>query len=253
MSIFDKLKDDTDILILKINNFNPEQMDVEYSELLQNYITPNRSYITISARGISADEVEVDTLQYIIKECFTCSEIQKYQAAIVVIHKLFQRHNDLDLVQEAKDELSNYLSIGSTIDSVDMTFLDESIGDHTDNFFYIIEISIGANKILKYGKTNSLPRLRFAKIKNDIKENYRKFHISIKPLVLAYYNDIAEFEDMVKVSLSEHNIGSSNYKFAGASETFSLKDKDRVLDILNISAGNLSNTEKLEILYDEMS
>ncbi|SMP86079.1 hypothetical protein SAMN06313540_10231 [Epsilonproteobacteria bacterium SCGC AD-308-E02] len=132
-----------------------------------------------------------------------------------------------------------------------MSFLD--IGDHSDNFFYIIEISIGANKILKYGKTNSLPRLRFAQIKNDIKENYRKFHISIKPLVLAYYNDIAEFEDMVKVSLSEHNIGSSNYKFAGSSETFSLKDKDKVLDILNISAGNLSNTDKLEILYDEMS
>ncbi len=70
---------------------------------------------------------------------------------------------------------------------------------------------------------------------------------------MAYYNDIAEFEDMVKVSLSEHNIGSSNYKFAGASETFSLKDKDKVLDILNTSVGNLSKTEKLEILYDEMS
>jgi predicted nucleic-acid-binding Zn-ribbon protein len=253
MSIFDKLKDDTDILILKINNFNPEQMDAEYSELLQNYSTPNRSYITVSARGISADEVEVDTLQYIIKECFKCSEAEKYQATIIVIHKLFQKHNDLDLVQEAKEELTLYLLSGTVSENEDMSFLDKHIGDYTDNFFYIIEISIGTNHILKYGITNSLPRKRFAKIKSSIKEKYTRQRISIKPLVLVYCPNVGKFEDIVKVSMSEQNIYQTNYQFAGATETFSIKDKTKMLDILNMSSETLPVDAGLEILYDEIS
>jgi hypothetical protein len=53
--------------------------------------------------------------------------------------------------------------------------------------------------------------------------------------------------------MSEQNIYQTNYQFAGATETFSIKDKTKMLDILNMSSETLPVDVGLEILYDEIS
>lgn len=226
MSVFDKFK--TVDYASKVKSFNPDEPTAEHLALIEMYKTPSRSYIKPSARNLNYIDVGLDTLQYIITTCHQCSFEEKYQAIIVTILKLFKESSDLVIVEEAKAELIPYLNGEPIKKLVDLSFIDELIKGYSHNFFYIIKISIGANSILKFGKTNQSPRLRLTQIKSDINANYKQ-SVTVEPVVLVHCEDVSKLEEEVKVLMSENNILQTGYNFKGATETFSSKDIKSVI------------------------
>jgi hypothetical protein len=227
MSIFSKFKQPDYELF--IENFKPQLATKEELKLITTYRTPSLCYIKSSARNVSFNDVQIDTLHYIIVTCYMCTPEQKYQATMVVIYKLYLDQKDLALVQEAKDELIPFLNGVKPIEE-DFSFLNDITSKYNDKFFYLIQIQIGVNDILKYGITNRQPRVRFAQIKTDIKYKYGNQGISIKPLLIIHCDDNKVFEDEVQSLLSENNINTTGYSFKGSSETIPSKCRQIVTD-----------------------
>ncbi len=233
MSIFDKLSRNKDYKFL-IENFNSAKPNIEQQELIDKYHTPNRSYIKPSARGISYEDVSLDTLRYIIETCYECSTDEKYQAILVIIYEtylMYKSDKNINIIlAEAKEELIPFVLVPTKKKIVDLSFLNDATKDYDNNFFYVAQITIGANKILKYGFTNSKPRKRFSQIKSDIESKYNRQEIVIEPLLIIHCKDASKFEDEIKVILSENHIQATGYNFKGSSETFQIKNKDTIID-----------------------
>ena len=248
MSAFDLL--DTKDYKTLIENFNPVRSSKIQEELIQTYTTPRSSYIKESARGKSFAEVQPHVLKYIIETCHQCSYEEKYRAILVVLYLLHEQYkakkNIDDIISDAKEKLIPYVLVQTKKKVIDLSFLDTVTKKYTDNFFYALKITIGANTIYKYGFTNSNPRHRIAQIKNDILSNYSKQTIVIEPQLLIHCDDARKFENEVKASLSEHHINSTNYNFKGSSETYSSSKKNEVLNIIK----SLQGKYRHELLYN---
>lgn len=233
----------------RIANFNPENMTQEYSKIIDGYKTPSREYIKKSARGLSASEVDLEILDYIICQCRECSEKQRYEAAIVALFKLHNEHHaSKEEVDSSKAELLKYFSTEGALVIEDWSFLDSIILDYNPSFFYILKIIIGNNTIYKYGITRSTPRKRFSQIKVDISAAYKNQYVQITPILLLYIQELESFEENVKISLLEFNINYSNYAFKGSTETFCKRHKKMATEeIILPKAAKL----KAIVLYDE--
>ena len=92
--------------------------------------------------------------------------------------------------------------------------------------------------------------VRFSQLRHDIKEHYKKQHVSIVPLVIVYCENVKDYEDQVKALLSENNISPTNYKFKGSSETFKYVNKSKLAGLLERSADALGEDVEFKILYD---
>lgn len=250
MSIFEKLNQEKDYKSL-IEDFNPMSLSNEQQKFINEYKTPNRSYIKTSARGVGYDVVSSNTLKYILITCFECSRDEKYQAVIIAIYRIYlnnKGNKDIEnTIEEAKKKLMPYVLEPSKREVVDLSFLDDVIKGHTPNFIYVLQITIGVNTILKYGKTTQAPRQRLAQIKSDIAAKYTNQAIKIEPILLIHCKDASVFEDEIKVTFSENNIFPTGYNFKGVTETFKQKDKHLAINNIVLSLVKKYNAE---ILYD---
>jgi hypothetical protein len=249
MSVFQLLKDDTEAMKESILGFNPVQTSQEHQELINAYTTPKRSYITASARGVDLDDVSIENLEYIVVGCFKCTSKQKYEAIIVSLWKLYNKYKCTEKIESAKRELICHLEFTDNALVNDLTYIDTAIQGYERNFFYIIEITIGQNKILKYGITLNSPRTRFNQIRHDVKSHYGKQHIIITPLAIAYFEEVEVFEQRFKSSLLERDIGVTGYKFKGSSETFKIEHKVRLVELLGLCVEGF-NYEVLYSIFD---
>jgi len=249
ISVFDLITDGEDEYIEKIKSFNPVSLSDEFQDLISNYKSPSRSYIKASARGVVENKIKVQTLQYIIENCYECSSLEKYQAIIIVLYKLFQQKNNVQIVDDAKLELLKILQKPKEKQVNDLSYLDNLVESYKSNFVYVTEISIGSNKILKYGITDKLPRKRFTQIKIDIQQNYTNHCVVIKPQVIVYSKHNKEIEDDIKVLLAENNIIKTGYTFKGSTETIHCKYYKKLYEILQ---DTLSNYPDNICLYNKM-
>ena len=233
-----------------INDFYPWKLTEHQKALLDQYSTPNRNYIKSSARGIGYDEVTLEVLQYIIETCHQCSFEEKYLAILVVLRKAYLENKNDGLVtiiiKEAKKELIPYVLIETKKKIMNLKFVDTLTQDYENNFFYLVEITIGVNKILKFGMTNSQPRKRFAQIKNDIASMYNRQSVTIKPLMIIHCDNAESFEDEIKIRFIEQDIKASGYNFKGSTETVGYKELDDALDIIN----TVAEESQTKILFD---
>ena len=211
-----------------LSKYNPTDLQPPYINTIQSYKVPNRSYLRPSARGVDLMNVSSDILEYIIFQCFTCSIKDKYEAILVVLHKVHESKASQKEVEAIKEKLMLTLKEPLPL-RVDYSFISDVVGKHEDNFFYLLKISIGANTILKYGITDDDPRKRIAKIKSDIKVKYANQKIHVELLLLLHCKDNKTFEEEIKLLLSEHDVNASGYHFKGASETIPIGFKDTVI------------------------
>lgn len=242
MNVFKLLETD---YVSKFIECNPIELKEEELALINNYKTPSREYLKRSARNISYKDIALDTLEYILSTCHQCSMQDKYEAALVTLHKIAMLPNiSAKEIEDSKKELLAYIEITQP-DVIDLSYIDDATKGHEDNFFYLVEISIGVNKILKFGITNSNPRKRFSHLKSDIKGRYVNHAIVITPLVLLHAEDSVSFEENFHNKLIENNVIKTKYDFKGTTETFQTKHLQLALELL------LPNIRKKEasILY----
>lgn len=247
MSLFKKYTEINYIdLLLK---FNPSQIDSDYQTVIDTYKTPSREYIKKSARNLSCEEIELETLEYIITTCRECSLKQRYEACIVSLYKIYtEHHSSRDDIEKIKSELKQYLDDSGYIVIEDWAFLSDAVEGCSFSFFYLLEISIGANKIYKYGITHSHPRKRFSQIKSDIHSAYKNHYVQIIPLLLFYIEDLEKYEEEIKTTLLEFGVFNTNYAFKGATETFCESRKQVVLEEIIIPKGSRFNAL---VIYDK--
>jgi len=224
MSIFDKYDED---YMKLLQDYNPLEPTEEEADIISHYKTPNRSYITASARGIAYNELtDINVLRYIVTKCYKCSLEEKYWASLVLVHMFYKRTSDDKFLQEAKDELVPCLNALEPVSKMkSLVHIDEATEGYDKNFFYLLEIGIGVNKLIKFGITDQAPRTRFAQIKADIKANYTRSAIEIEPVLIIHCEDSVKFEDEVKKLISEYDLKRTNYRFKGSSETLAISSK----------------------------
>jgi len=226
-NIFNKLDED---YVKLLQDFNPAKPTSKENDIIKLYHTPSRNYITASARGISSDSVGSSTLGYIITECYKCSIEEKYKAILVFLNKLYTRTTDIKEVEKVKKELVQYLDTKEpTSRAKSLSYIDDYTNGYEKNFFYLVEFTIGKNKLIKYGITNKQPRLRFAQIKSDIKSNYSNFKIDVEPLMIIHCENSERFEDEIKMLVSEYDLKQTNYSFKGSSETLNISTKTELV------------------------
>lgn len=240
MTIFNALKTD---YIRKLKSIDVYNFTADEQNIISEYRTPNRNYITSSARDISGEEVDLETLEYILSKCHKCKTQEKYEASLILLSKLVADNVAKELIDAAKEELLEYISTEAKKSVTDLSFLDESIKGYENDFFYLIELTIGKNKILKYGITDNNPRARFAQVKSDIKFNYKSFALSVKPLILLHCTNNTEFESELKSLLIENDLYRTNYDFKGSSETVPTNDIEATISLIDVVAQKLSATQ----------
>ena len=241
MLIFETLKPNYADTLKSVDVYN---LTPEEQSIIENYRTPSRSYISNSARDLNSKEVDLETLEYILTKCHQCKEQERYEASLVLLNKLVVAKQTREQLESAKKELIENLSAETQKNVVDFSYIEECIKGYENSFFYLVELTIGKNTTLKYGITDK-PRARFAQIKSDVKTNYSKYGISVKPLMLLHCRDNKKFEEDVSILLVENDIYQTNYKFKGSSETFSSKYLDTARALVKITAQQLAAT----ILY----
>ena len=231
---------------LKIQLFNPLEPQQEYANLIVAYMTPSRLFIKKSARNIGFNDVELDTLVYIIETCHQCTEQQKYEASIVALHKFQQACNDVALTNQMKQEIMDLFDYSKENHASDFAWADQH-SDGSQKIFYLLNIMIGANKLIKLGITSDRLRQRLAVLKSDIKSNYQQHYIHIEPLLIVDCTDNEQFENEIKIVAMEHGHKNTNYNFRGSTETFGIKCKD----VLIQAAIDLSEKNRDTILFND--
>lgn len=230
---------------LKIQLFNLLEPQEEYIEVISAYRTPSRNYIRPSARNLSAKEVNFDLLVYIIQHCHQCNMQQKYEASIVALHKFHEIKRNAALTDQLKHKLIDSFDNAEGASEPSYAWADE-YSDGSQKIFYLLSITIGNNELIKLGITTDRLRNRLAVLKSDIKSNYQKHYIHIKPLLIVDCVDNEALESEVKILMMEHGCQNTNYNFRGSSETFSIKCKD----VLVATAIMLSEKNGNNILFN---
>lgn len=215
---------------LKIKLFNLTEPQQEYIEIIAAYRTPNRSYVKTSARDLSAEDVDLEVLVYIIEHCHQCNMQQKFEASIVALHKFHEMKRDVALTDQLKQNLIDLFDYTERGSEPSYAWADE-YSDGSQKIFYLLSITIGRNRLIKLGITSDRLRQRLALLKSDIKSKYKQHYILIEPLLIVDCADNEEFESEVKILIMEHGCQNTNYNFRGSSETFSIKCKDGLLSI----------------------
>ncbi|MDP2077339.1 MAG: hypothetical protein Q8J85_04785 [Sulfuricurvum sp.] len=223
---------------LKIQSFNPVEPQQEYVEIIAEYATPSRDFIKKSARKLGINDVELYTLAYIIETCHQCTEQQKYEASIVALYKCQQTYNDVVLTNQFKQKIMDSFDYSEASNTSNFDWADQ-YSDGSQKIFYVLQIVIGKNKLVKLGITNDRLRRRLTTLTSDIKRNYTNA-LHIEPLLIIACADNELFESEVKILAMEHGCVISDYDFRGSSEVFSSKCKDTVMSIA-IDAANKSS------------
>jgi hypothetical protein len=228
---------------LKVQLFNPVEPEQEHIEIVAAYRTPNRSYVKTSARDLNAEDVDLDVLAYIIEHCHQCTELQKYEAAIVALHKFYQKSNNVALANKLKQKIMDSFDYSEASNSSNFEWADQ-YSDGTQKIFYVLQIVIGKNKLVKIGITSDRLRQRLAVLKSDINHNYTKKALYIEPLLIIDCVDNTLFEKDVKTLILESGCVPAKYNFRGSSEMFSAKHKDVIMNIA-IDVAERSNADIL--------
>jgi hypothetical protein len=215
---------------LKIQSFNPLEPQQEYVEIIAAYMTPSRDFIKKSARKLGIEDVSLDTLAYIIETCHECTEQQKYEASIVALYKFQRACNNVVLTNQMKQKIMDSFDYSEASNTSNFDWADQH-SDGTQKIFYVLQIVIGKNKLVKIGITSDTLRQRLAVLKSDINRNYIKNALYIEPLLIIDCADNALFEKEVKTLILEYGCEPTNYNFRGSTETFSAKHKDIVMGI----------------------
>lgn len=215
---------------LKIQLFNPVEPQQEYVEIIAAYVTPSRDFIKKSARKLGINDVELDTLAYIIEICHQCTEQQKYEASIVALYKCQQTYNDVVITNEMKQQIMDSFDYSDASNTSNFVWANQ-YSDGSQKIFYVLQIVIGKNKLVKIGITSDKLRQRLAALKGDINRNYIKNALYIEPLLIIDCADNEQFEKEVKTLILEYGCEPTNYNFRGSTETFSAKHKDIVMGI----------------------
>lgn len=214
---------------LKIQSFNLLEPQQEYVEIIAAYRTPNTGYISPSVRNLDTSDVQLKTLTYIIEECHQCTEKQKYEAAIIALHKFYQVRNDVALIKQLKQKIMYSFDYSDASNSSNFAWAD-MYSDGTKKIFYLLYITIGSNKLIKFGITSNRLRNRLAVLKSDINSHYNKA-LHIEPLLIVDCVDNEQFEKQVRTLILENGCKPTNYNFRGSSEVFSSKCKDALMGI----------------------
>lgn len=225
--------------ILKIN---VKEFSDKHKSIVDKYITPKRAYIKTSARGILAKEVSFDTLAYIYDNCHQCSQEERFRAMVVCLYNFYQKTKNLYKTQQLQKLFINTMKKQTSNEICSFDWVDEH--SKNNNVFYVLELTIGANKFLKYGITSERLRNRLATLKSDIKSSYNKQSLNIKVLMILECDNNKTFEEEVKILISENNFKSTNYNFRGYTET--LKYDLKFYDLVSKASEN--NISK--VLYD---
>ncbi len=213
----------------KIKGYNLQEPEAEYIDLINSYKSPNRAYIKASARGLSSKEISFYTLSYIIETCHQCSLKERYEAIIVILQKFYDENQVNSIVDEFKEKLIDTLNSEPENTTSSFEWVDK-YSDGNNQIFYFLDITIGSNRIYKYGITSDKLRQRLASIKSNIKDNYNRQTLAIKPMLIIECADNKLFEDEIKILISEYNLKSSNYNFRGYTETLTSGSKDVILN-----------------------
>lgn len=225
---------------LRIQSFNPTEPQQEYVEIIAAYVTPSRDFIKKSARKLGINDVELDTLAYIIETCHQCTEQQKYEASIVALYKFYQTCNDVVLTNQMKQKIMDAFDYSEASNTSNFDWADQ-YSDGSQKIFYVLQIVIGKNKLVKIGITNDRLRRRLNNLTTDIKHNYIN-PLYIEPLLIIACANNELFESEVKILAMEHGCVMSDYNFRGSSEVFSSKCKDRVMSIAIDTANKSSDS-----------
>ena len=239
-------KHELEIDIQKIEKFNYAEPGEEEMKIIENYATPSLSYISGSARGLSWKDVDFQTLDYIINRCYKCKSIEKYHAMIVSLYKFYQHTKDKDDTEIMKSRFVASLEEAEE-KRKDFKYLDK-YSEEGSELFYVVEINIGVNKIIKYGISADKLRKRFALLKKNIKDTYTKQYVEITLLMIIRCDDNKAFEEEVKIAINELGLDVSGYGFKGHTETLKLQHKE---ELINEVVLPLVLEMNAEILYPE--
>lgn len=230
-------------------NIDTSEFTEDEIKLVNEYRTPNRGYIKSSARAIGSDVVTYKTLAYIAETCHECSIAERYEAMVVTLYKFHEENSKPIRTKELQAKLVSALKQDVNTGNENLGWVDEySTGKN--NIFYLLEITIGVNKMFKFGITSNRLRQRIATLKNDIKTNYDKQAIIIKPLLIIECDEKELFENEAKILISEHNLKGVNYNFKGHTELISYTSKDLVYEKIILP---IQNQMSCKLLYDSRS
>lgn len=207
-----------------LRKINIAEPDEQIRKIISSYKTPNKSYLSGSVRGLECTEVSFETLNYIIFECFKCNDKEKFEAMILAMYKLYnecEEHKKIKAVEMLREDFLSYWA-NPVASQQDFKYLDK-YSQNNEQLFYLIEITIGNNKILKYGITDDKMRKRLSLLKANIKDRYKNQHISFYPLMLIECSDNIKFEEEMKIAIIEHGFEKSGYGFKGYTETVKYK------------------------------
>lgn len=232
MNISELIKKHEQVLDMSsmIDSYDYKSPDKNQLKIINNYKVPNKNYITGSARGNAYSEVELTTLDYIINKCFKCKDEEKYHAALVLLYKFYKDTKDTQDTNLMKENIISSFK-DSGVQVKDFKYLDKYSSDNNE-LFYIVEITIGNNKILKYGIASKSLRSRFIQLKSNIRENYSRQNVDISPILIIECPDSEKFEYEVKQNIKNYEYSSTGYRFKGHTETLSFKHKEDLLKII---------------------
>jgi len=225
-----------------LEELNIEEFTDAYKNIVDQYTTPKRAYVKTSARGLNAKEVDFETLAYIYDSCHQCSQKERLHAMVVCLHNFYNKTQSVSKTQELQKQLVKTMKTDKTNANLSFDWVDEFSKDN--HIFYLLEITIGNNKMFKFGITSNRLRQRIATLKHDINANYTKQALSIKVLLILECEDNKLFEDEVKILITEYNFKQPNYSFKGYTEL--LKCDNQVYTLIE----QVSNKYNSKILHD---
>ena len=229
----------------KIRSFDYQEPEDTAREVIDNYKTPNKGYISASARGLDYKDVSYETLEYIIYKCFQCNDNERYQAMLISLYKFYEEHHNKGDAEEMKEGFISLYTEPDKLTTQDFKYLD-TLSDNTQHLFYVIQVTIGINTILKFGISNDLLRKRFALLKSNILEKYNKQHVSIEPVMIVECSDNKKFEEEIKILVNELGFEQTGYGFKGYTETLKMKYKD---DFINVVVSPLVLELKAKVVF----
>ena len=227
----------------EIAKIDIQEMNDMHQSIIQKYITPNRAYIKQSVRGLLAKDVSFETLTYIYETCHQCTENDRFRAMVVCLDKFYKETKSVFKTEQLQKQLVGIMKNDkqNRIDSYD--WVDKY--SHNNNVFYLLEITIGVNKVFKYGITSNRLRQRIATLKNDIKARYNNKYLNINVLLILECEDNEVFENEIKILISENNLQRPNYDFKGSTEL--LKHNDRIYGLIDTASKKYNVTNLFDL------
>lgn len=224
----------------KIKSFDPNNISKEEQSIIENYYTPSRSYIRPSSRKIGLEAVSFDTLSYIVETCFLSSEKERYYASIATVYKFSKLNKDKDKLEELKKELYK-TNNSERMNKISFAYCDNLFIEGSFIFF-ILNIKIGKNKIVYFGKTTNRFRRELIEIKKEIKKHYKTQLVEID-IALAGEAENKKILDDILIEIEEHDFKNTNYVFKNSKHTFRKTNVEHMEKVIN----NFIEKEKIDI------